>query len=71
MNIDKYFNLIYFKWCFPSDVSSVQARRENISERMKILQDLVPGCNKVSINHHFDIIISSRDVYLFSLKNKC
>lgn len=25
-----------------------QARREKISERMKILQDLVPGCNKVS-----------------------
>lgn len=24
-----------------------QARREKISERMKILQDLVPGCNKV------------------------
>lgn len=28
----------------------VQARREKISERMKILQDLVPGCNKVTIN---------------------
>lgn len=26
-----------------------QARREKISERMKILQDLVPGCNKVGI----------------------
>ncbi|CAA3026461.1 basic helix-loop-helix transcription factor [Olea europaea subsp. europaea] len=25
-----------------------RARREKISERMKILQDLVPGCNKVS-----------------------
>ncbi|MFS7963242.1 putative transcription factor bHLH family [Helianthus anomalus] len=24
-----------------------RARREKISERMKILQDLVPGCNKV------------------------
>lgn len=24
-----------------------QARREKISERMRILQDLVPGCNKV------------------------
>ena len=24
-----------------------QARREKISERMKILQNLVPGCNKV------------------------
>lgn len=27
-----------------------QARREKISERMKILQDLVPGCNKVLLN---------------------
>ncbi|KAJ6882120.1 hypothetical protein NC651_028666 [Populus alba x Populus x berolinensis] len=26
-----------------------RARRERISERMKILQDLVPGCNKVLI----------------------
>ena len=26
-----------------------QARREKISERMKILQDLVPGCNKVFV----------------------
>ncbi|CAL0305057.1 unnamed protein product [Lupinus luteus] len=26
-----------------------RARREKISERMKILQDLVPGCNKVNI----------------------
>lgn len=24
-----------------------QVRREKISERMKLLQDLVPGCNKV------------------------
>lgn len=30
----------------------MQARREKISERMKILQDLVPGCNKVSIDFH-------------------
>lgn len=31
-----------------SDFSRLsQARREKISERMKILQDLVPGCNKV------------------------
>lgn len=26
----------------------VQLRREKISERMKLLQDLVPGCSKVS-----------------------
>lgn len=31
-----------------------QARREKISERMKILQDLVPGCNKVS--HDFQTL---------------
>lgn len=29
----------------------VQVRREKISERMKFLQDLVPGCSKVSIHH--------------------
>lgn len=35
---------------FVSDFScSSQARREKISERMKILQDLVPGCNKVPL----------------------
>lgn len=27
--------------------SFVQLRREKISERMKLLQDLVPGCSKV------------------------
>ena len=27
---------------------SVQVRREKISERMKYLQDLVPGCNKIT-----------------------
>lgn len=26
----------------------MQVRREKISERMKYLQDLVPGCNKVT-----------------------
>lgn len=28
-------------------MDAAQARREKISERMKILQDLVPGCDKV------------------------
>lgn len=32
-----------------------QARREKISERMKILQDIVPGCNKVWILRSFYI----------------
>lgn len=27
----------------------MQVRREKISERMKFLQDLVPGCSKVNI----------------------
>lgn len=29
---------------------SLQVRREKISERMKLLQDLVPGCSKVNID---------------------
>lgn len=29
-------------------VSLVQVRREKINQRMKFLQDLVPGCNKVT-----------------------
>lgn len=28
--------------------SDLQVRREKISERMKYLQDLVPGCSKVT-----------------------
>lgn len=28
-------------------LSCEQVRREKISERMRLLQDLVPGCNKV------------------------
>jgi hypothetical protein len=28
----------------------LQLRREKISERMKLLQDLVPGCSKVSLS---------------------
>nr|WKE35179.1 basic helix-loop-helix family protein [Rosa persica] len=31
----------------PAKQDYIHARREKISERMKILQDLVPGCNKV------------------------
>ena len=29
-------------------VKTVKARRENISARMKFLQDLVPGCEKIT-----------------------
>nr|KYP65944.1 Transcription factor BPE [Cajanus cajan] len=36
-----YFASRYLVLC------AISARREKISERMKILQDLVPGCNKV------------------------
>ncbi|THU46589.1 hypothetical protein C4D60_Mb09t06520 [Musa balbisiana] len=32
----------------PSSSSIYQVRREKISERMKLLQDLVPGCSKVT-----------------------
>jgi hypothetical protein len=32
--------------CCDFDIKKV--RREKISERMKLLQDLVPGCNKVT-----------------------
>lgn len=28
--------------------NTLQVRREKISERMKFLQELVPGCNKVA-----------------------
>lgn len=33
-------------WCLY--VCDIQVRREKISERMKYLQDLVPGCNKIT-----------------------
>uniref|UniRef100_A0A453M4M3 BHLH domain-containing protein n=1 Tax=Aegilops tauschii subsp. strangulata TaxID=200361 RepID=A0A453M4M3_AEGTS len=36
-----------------------RARREKITERMKILQDLVPGCNKVHFN-----LINKHSIYL-------
>lgn len=29
-------------------INDKQVRREKISERMKYLQDLVPGCNKIT-----------------------
>lgn len=29
------------------EISCLQVRREKISERMRLLQELVPGCNKV------------------------
>ncbi|XP_073272386.1 uncharacterized protein [Primulina huaijiensis] len=35
------------KLVLASNANHAVARREKISERMKILQDLVPGCNKV------------------------
>lgn len=38
-------------WSLKSNVCLfcfVQVRREKISERMKYLQDLVPGCNKIA-----------------------
>lgn len=46
MIIDKYphFLVLYNL----SGMLPVQVRREKISERMKYLQDLVPGCNKIT-----------------------
>ena len=35
------------KWIKSLDLCFFQVRREKISERMKYLQDLVPGCSKV------------------------
>lgn len=42
--------------------SPLQVRREKISERMKFLQDLVPGCNKVNKIVHFVCEIYASDV---------
>uniref|UniRef100_A0A5B7AA02 BHLH domain-containing protein n=1 Tax=Davidia involucrata TaxID=16924 RepID=A0A5B7AA02_DAVIN len=50
-----------------------RARREKISERMKILQDLVPGCNKVGwqfsdfILYHYPTICRFVDRKLYNL----
>lgn len=38
--------------CVSPLVRSIQVRREKISQRMKLLQDLVPGCNKVTEEKH-------------------
>lgn len=34
--------------CTQFNFYDLQARREKISKKMKCLQDLVPGCNKVT-----------------------
>lgn len=49
---------------FKSDFS-LQVRREKISERMKFLQDLVPGCSKVASKFHYVIFLSYLGVALF------
>ncbi|CAN6299895.1 unnamed protein product [Urochloa humidicola] len=33
----------------PNTSSSAKLRREKISESMKLLQDLIPGCSKVNL----------------------
>lgn len=35
----------------------LKVRREKISERMKLLQDLVPGCNKVGNNIFINLFL--------------
>jgi hypothetical protein len=44
----------------------LQARREKISERMKVLQDLVPGCNKVhfNLNRHSALFVFPHVPYI-------
>lgn len=43
------YDLFVSETFYPLHLTLWQARREKISERMKILQDLVPGCNKVFV----------------------
>ena len=49
--------LLIVAWPF-----EMQFRREKINERMKLLQDLVPGCNKVRMHQadgyaHIDVMV--------------
>jgi hypothetical protein len=44
-----------------------QLRREKISERMKLLQDLVPGCSKVGIYIYIYFLRTERVVYFLSV----
>lgn len=39
---------MYYDYLLRSRYLAFQVRRERISERMKFLQDLVPGCSKVT-----------------------
>ncbi|KAJ6418345.1 hypothetical protein OIU84_001676 [Salix udensis] len=53
-----------------------RARRDKISERMKMLQDLVPGCNKVLIYlaglifSHFTIVLQNNFLVKFKEKGR-
>lgn len=44
-DLEKYF--WFYKHLKSNGVICLQVRREKISERMRLLQELVPGCNKV------------------------
>ena len=49
--VNNFFCFTEFLLCNLCDlcrVCDMQVRREKISERMKYLQDLVPGCNKIT-----------------------
>ena len=48
--LSSHFSLIYALPVLMLEVgwNSLQLRRKKISEKMKLLQDLVPGCNKVT-----------------------
>ena len=44
---DKVRKSLFFFVCLMIQLFCLQVRREKISERMRLLQELVPGCNKV------------------------
>ena len=47
----------------------LQARREKINARMKLLQELVPGCNKVT-NIYMCVCVSIY-IYIYIYMNVC
>ncbi|KAL2583685.1 hypothetical protein AAZX31_14G089700 [Glycine max] len=45
---DKVRKSLFFFVCLMIQLFCLQVRREKISERMRLLQELVPGCNKIT-----------------------
>lgn len=50
-------NSMVYIWLNLSNSMIWQIRREKISERMKLLQDLVPGCNQVILHIDNQVVI--------------